>query len=174
MRRPHGRSRGRWRGSPRVEVLLIEPLDDLRGHADDARSADADRMLYCARSRRHEHDGHLAEVVDEAPLGLFPELVALASRVQRCLGGKQPLQFLGQRRLRDAPVPDAQQLDPPPRSGESSRSLRRESHRCAAARSRRGRAVGRQRHEVARRSAACASRVYRPNTARRGLPATVR
>ena len=77
----------------------------------NARSADADLdAVLAAVPGGAEHDGHLLEVVHEEPLRLLAELVALAPGAER-LGGEQLLQLLRERRLRDAPVPDAEQLD---------------------------------------------------------------
>jgi hypothetical protein len=59
---------------------------------------------------RAEHDRDLPEIVDEKLLRVLAELVALAARAER-FAREQLLEFLRERRLRDAPVPDTKQLD---------------------------------------------------------------
>ncbi len=56
-------------------------------------------------------DDDLLEVVDEELLRLVAELGGLARPAERVLVGEQPLELLRQRRLRDAALAHAEQLD---------------------------------------------------------------
>mgnify|MGYP003694640331 CR=1 FL=1 len=77
----------------------------------NARSAVADLMLYSAAVPcGAEHHRHLLEVVHEELLRVVAE-VSRSSRAAERIAGEQLLQFLRERRLRDAAVADAEQLD---------------------------------------------------------------
>src|SRR5690606_40291968 len=60
--------------------------------------------------RGTEHDRDLLEVVQEKSRGVFAEVGAALARPEG-FGAEQLLEFLRERRLRDAAAPDAEQLD---------------------------------------------------------------
>src|SRR5690349_5315199 len=93
-----------------IRMLLIEPADDVRSHADERaqRRRRLDAVL-AAVPRGVEHDRDLLEVVDEEFSRLFVR-VGRPLRIED-LGGEQLLQFLSERRLRHPAVSNTEQLD---------------------------------------------------------------
>ena len=76
----------------------------------NARSADAERMLYLRPFQAAAEDERdLLEVVDEELPGFLVQVARVAAAED--VGGEQLLQLLRQRRLRDAAAADAEQLD---------------------------------------------------------------
>src|SRR4029077_8136921 len=93
-----------------VRALLVEPADDVGRDADER--AERRRRAYAvlaAVPRGGAYLRHLPEVVHEELLRFLAEVLGAASGAER-IAGKQFLQFLRERRLRDLPAPHAEQL----------------------------------------------------------------
>jgi hypothetical protein len=92
-------------------MLLVEPSNDVRGHADERpqRGSGTD-AVFAAVPGSAEKLRHLFQVVHEEPPGLFAEVIPLAPGAER-INREQLLELLRERRLCNPPASDAQQLD---------------------------------------------------------------
>ena len=96
---------------PEFAMFLVETPDDIRGHTDECpeRRSGPD-AVFPPVPGWVEDKRDLLEVVDEEPLAFFAELGRLARSAER-IAREELLQFLRQRCLRDATLPDTQQFD---------------------------------------------------------------
>ena len=94
-----------------IGVLLIQASDDVGSDTDErAQGRCGLDAVLAAVPGRAKHLGRLLEVVDEEPLALLSERLALPTRPER-VGGKKLLELLSQRRLCDPAAADTKQLD---------------------------------------------------------------
>src|SRR5262245_14774370 len=92
-------------------MLLVQATDDVGRHANEGTEGRCglDAVLPAGPGRT-EDDRDLAKIVDEEPAPFLAEVITLFAGAER-VGGKQLLQLLCERRLRDTAPAHAKQFD---------------------------------------------------------------